>query len=95
MTINKVTVDVVKSWGRIETDEDDTVIQSLIMPAARERIYEYTGLAPDEADSLDSLGVAYVALCVFLYDNRSLDILSDKQNAVVRGFLDAHRVNLM
>lgn len=95
MTIDKVTLDIVKSWGRIETDEDDTVIQSLIMPAARERIYEYTGLTPDEAGGLDSLGVVYVALCVFLYDNRSLDILSDKQNAVIQGFLDAHRVNLM
>ena len=39
--------------------------------------------------------MAYAALCVFLYDNRSLDSLSDKQNAVVQGFLDAHRVNLM
>lgn len=95
MTIGNVTLDTIKSWGRIETDEDDTVIQSLIMPAARARIYEYTGLEPDDADSLDSLGMAYVALCVFLYDNRSLDILSDKQNAVVQGFLDAHRVNLM
>ena len=95
MTIDKVTLDTVKSWGRIETDEDDVVIQDLIMPAARERICAYTGLPPDEADSLDSLGMAYVALCVFLYDNRSLDILSDKQNAVVQGFLDAHRVNLM
>lgn len=95
MTINEVTLDTVKSWGRIETDEDDRVIGDLIMPAARERIYAYTGLPPYEADNLDSLGVAYAALCVFLYDNRSLDILSDKQNAVVQGFLDAHRVNLL
>ena len=35
--MDKVTLDTVKSWGRIETDEDDVVIQDLIMPAARER----------------------------------------------------------
>ena len=95
MTMGSVTLDTVKNWGRNETDEDDRVIEGLIMPAARARIYEYTGLEPEEADGLEGLGLAYTALCVFLYDNRSLDILSDKQNAVIQGFLDAHRVNLL
>ncbi len=95
MTIDQVDVDTVKSWGRIETNEDDEIIRSLIMPAARTRLYEYTGLPPEDADTMDSLGMAYVALCVFLYDNRTMDILNDKQNAVIQAFMDAHCVNLL
>lgn len=95
MKIDDVTVDTVKSWGRIETDEDDVEILDVIMPAARGRIYEYTGLPKEKADNMDSLAMAYIALCVFLYDNRTMNILNDKQNAVIQGFLDAHRVNLL
>nr|DAQ76243.1 MAG TPA: hypothetical protein [Bacteriophage sp.] len=95
LKINEVTVDTVKSWGRIETDYDDVEIRDVIMPAARERVYEYTGLTKERADEMDSLTMAYIALCVFLYDNRTLNIINDKHNAVIQGFLDAHRVNLL
>ena len=90
-----MTVDTVKSWGRIETDDDDAEIRDVIMPAARERVYEYTGLVKERADEMDSLTMAYIALCVFLYDNRTLNIINDKHNVVIQGFLDAHRVNLL
>lgn len=95
MKINEVTVDTIKSWGRIETDYDDVEIRDVIMPAARERVYEYTGLTKEQADEMDSLTMAYIALCVFLYDNRTLNVINDKHNAVIQGFLDAHRVNLL
>lgn len=95
MKMGDVTVDTVKSWGRIETDADDAEIRDVIMPAARERVYEYTGLVKERADEMDSLTMAYIALCVFLYDNRTMNIINDKHNAVIQGFLDAHRVNLL
>lgn len=95
MKLCDVTLDVVKQWGRIETDEDDTMIQQLIMPAALARIQEYTGLDEIQLETRDSVSIPYVALCVFLYDNRSLNVLNEKQNEVVQSFLDACRVNLL
>ncbi len=95
MYVSEVTVDTVKSWGRIEIDEDDSFIDAMILPAAKARICEYTGLSMEELDSSESLAMALVALCVFLYDNRSMNITNDKQNEVIHSFLDAHRVNLL
>lgn len=95
MYVSEVTVDTVKQWGRIEIDDDDTFIDSMILPAAKARICEYTGLTESELDSSESLAMALVALCVFLYDNRSMNITNDKQNEVIHSFLDAHRVNLL
>lgn len=95
MKISEVTVDTVKSWGHIEIYDDDSDIEILIMPAAKSRICDYTGLTEVQIDAHESLTMAYIALCVFLYDNRSMNIVNDKQNAVIESFLDAHCVNLL
>ena len=40
--------------------------------------------------------MVYLALCSFLYDNRSLGSVTDqKQNEVVASFLDGYNLNLM
>ena len=95
MKVSEVTLYDVKRWGRIEIEDDDFDIEGLIMPAAKERLCEYTGLTEAELDKSESLAIGYVALCVFLYDNRTLNIVNDKQNEVIQSFLDAHRVNLL
>lgn len=95
MTVSEVTASIVKQYAAIETDEDDTLIESVIMPAARAHICTYTGLSADALDGHESLTIAYIALCAFLYDNRSLTITNEKQNAVIRSFLDCHSVNLV
>ena len=71
------------------------MIRDILMPAAKAHIMEYTGLTEDDLDKYESLTLAYIALCSFLYDNRSMNILNEKQNAVVQSFLDAHRINLL
>ena len=95
MTIREVTVEQVKQYAIIDHNEDDALIRDILMSAAKAHIMEYTGLTEDDLDKYESLTLAYIALCSFLYDNRSMNILNEKQNAVVQSFLDAHRINLL
>lgn len=95
MKISEVKVDLIKQYAVIEIDEDDTLIRDVLMPSAKAYVLDYTGLTAEDADLKESLTVAYIALCAFLYDNRSLSIVNDKQNAVIQSFLDAHCMNLL
>lgn len=95
MKISEVTADLIKQYAVIDIRDDDNLIMDVFMPAAKAHIMEYTGLSEADIDSKDSLTAAYIALCAFLYDNRSMSVLNDKQNAVIRSFLDAHCVNLL
>ena len=62
---------------------------------SKAHISDYTGLSIEGINQKESLTMAYIALCVFLYDNRSMNIINDKQNAVIQSFLDSHCVNLV
>ena len=95
MTVSEVTLDLIKQYAVIDTDEDDELIKNLFMPSAKAHIMDYTGLDADEIDEKESLTTAYIALCAFLYDNRSMNIINDKQNTVIQSFLDSHSINLL
>lgn len=95
MKIRDVTVDLIKQYAVVDNEDDDSLIREVFMPSAKAHIIDYTGLSADQIDEKESLTVVYIALCAFLYDNRSMNILNDKQNAVIRSFLDSHCVNLV
>ena len=95
MKISEVTVGIIKQYGVIDNDDDDNLIETVLMPSAKAHISDYTGLSAEKIDQKESLTMAYIALCVFLYDSRSMNIINDKQNAVIQSFLDAHCVNLV
>lgn len=95
MKISEVTVSIIKQYAVIEIDDDDTLIQTVFMPSAKAHIRDYTGLTDTELDEKQSLTVAYIAMCAFLYDNRSMSVINDKQNAVIRSFMDSHCKNLL
>ena len=95
MTISDVTVDLIKKYAVVDNEDDDSLIKEVFMPSAKAHIMDYTGLKEEEINQKESLTVAYIALCAFLYDNRSMNILNDKENAVIRSFLDSHCVNLI
>ena len=84
MMIPEVRVETVAGYCRIDTPLDDAdrqVLENIIMPAAKAHMVTYTG---------------YLALCSFLYDNRSLGAVTDqKQNELVASFLDGYNLNLM
>ena len=95
MTIDSVSVDTVKEFGIIDHDDDDEIIEKLIMPAATTRVLNYTGMSEEEILLRDDIALAFVALCVFMYENRSFGIQTDKENRVIADILDGHRQNLV
>lgn len=95
MKISEVTVDLIKQYAVIEINDDDALIREVLMPSAKAYVMDYTGLSAEDADLRESLTAAYIALCAFLYDNRSMNIVNDKQNAVIQSFLDSHCVNFV
>ena len=95
MKISEVTADIIKQFAVIDTSETDGIITDVIMPSAKAHIMDYTGLDEAEIEEKESLTMAFIALCTFLYDNRSMNVLNDKQNAVIQSFLDSHCVNLL
>ena len=99
MMIPEVRAETVAGYCRIDTPMDDAdrqVLENIIMPAAKAHMVMYTGQTPEELDRHAELTVVYLALCSFLYDNRSLGSVTDqKQNELVASFLDGYNLNLM
>ena len=97
MKLSNLTANVCAKY--IGVDESDTegiaMIDSVLLPAAMSRAEAYTGQTLDQLEQYDEVTVAVLALCSFLYDNRSMTVDTDRQNEVIAGFLDAYRANLI
>lgn len=93
MQLSKIPVEVVKMYARV--DDDDVLLQDVIMPAARAHVLEYTGLTEEAADKMPQLAIAFLALCVHMYDHR--DMITDKPqlNRVAESILGSNAVNLL
>ena len=77
-------------------DEDGRKrLETVVMPAAKARLESYTGMKLAELNEHEEVTVAYLALCSFLYDNRSMVVENDRENEVLDSFLAAYRVNLL
>ncbi|GAB4073676.1 hypothetical protein GCM10028778_11790 [Barrientosiimonas marina] len=68
-------IEDVKHYMRIDGDEDDQFISSLI-EAAKIYILNSTGIKPDESDALHQLVVKI--LCVHWYENRGAKDLESR-----------------
>lgn len=93
MQLSKIPVEVVKMYARV--DDDDVLLQDVIMPAARAHVLEYTGLTAEAADKMPQLAVAFLALCVHMYDHRDMSSDRSQMNRVVESILGSNAVNLM
>lgn len=99
MLIRELTAEDVALYCRIDTPLDDgdrKTLKDLLMPAAIAHMEQYTGQPAEELYKHEDLTIVYLALCSFLYDNRSFGTATDaKQNEVVAGFLDGYCLNLV
>ena len=97
MKLSNLTANVCAKY--IGVDESDTegiaMIDSVLLPAAMSRAEAYTGQTLEQLEPYDEVTVAVLALCSFLYDNRSMTVDTDRQNEVIAGVLDAYRANLI
>ena len=96
MKVSELTAEVVISFSRIDEDATDVaLIDSLFLPAAKEYVRSHTGLKMEAMDAHEDLPIAVCALCAHMYDNRSVEVASDKINKVVNDILNKYDSNLI
>lgn len=79
--LSEVTIDTVKEYLRIDTDEEDELL-NLIMLSANSLIKNRLLLNEEEnLDDYEELSIALLILCSEMYDNRQYSI--DKTNIVI------------
>ena len=97
--MNLLEVDTATAASYCNVPDYDTdgikVLETIVMPAAKARLESYTGMKAEALNEYEDVTVAYLALCSFLYDNRSMVVENDKENAVLDAFLAAYCVNLV
>ena len=94
MTANQVSVEDVKEYLRLDDNEDDAAIGT-ILTAAKSFIQSYTGLSALETDKYEDLTAAVLVLVAEMYDNRLYTVESDKINPIAKSIMDLHAVNLL
>lgn len=96
MKVSGLTAVVVETFCRVDGDAaDKSLIESLFLPAAKEYVRSHTGLNDDEMDQYEDIPIAVCALCSHMYDNRSVEVTSDKVNQVVMDIIGKYDKNLI
>lgn len=97
LTINDITVDFLKSYLRLDEDDDseDMLLATLIM-AGKSTVESYVNRPLDSFTKIpDEFAIALLALCSHWYENRA--ITADKYSSttelpfMVKGLLQRHR----
>ena len=96
MKVSEIKAQDVMDLARIDADATDKgLIEKMFLPAAIEHIKGYTGLSDEKMDTYADLPIAVCALCAFMYDNRSIEVASEKENKVVREIVEKYSSNLI
>ncbi len=98
MKISEITTDSLINYLRLSPEKIDEKEIAEIKPfleTAREFIYSYTGLQPEEADNHEDFTIAVYVLVQDMYDNRCFYVDKNNLNKVVETILNMHRENLI
>lgn len=96
MKVSDLTSEVVVLFCKIDGDATDkALIDKLFLPAAKAHIQKHTGLTSNEMDAYEDLPIAVCALCSHMYDNRSVEVTSEKVNQVVMDIIGKYDKNLI
>ena len=83
MIIPDITLEIAKAHARVDTKDDDSVIEGVYMPAALAYLQSYTGLQEDEINALEDMTLAYLALVTHFIDHRGVVDSGDKLSLVI------------
>lgn len=96
MKVSELTGDFIATFCRVDDDATDkTLIETLFLPAAKKYVMGHTGLTEEEMDLHEDIPIAICALCGHMYDNRSVEVTSDKVNQVVMDIIGRYDRNLI
>ena len=96
--ISEITVENLINYLRLspeEMEEKETAEIKTFLKTAKEFIYSYTGLTPEEADKHEDFTIAVYVLVQDMYDNRCFYVDKNSLNKVVETILNMHRKNLI
>lgn len=96
--MSEITVENLINYLRLsneETEEKEMSEIKTFLEIAKEFIYSYTGLTPEEADNHEDFTIAVYVLVQDMYDNRCFYIDKSNLNKVVETILNMHRINLL
>lgn len=96
MKASEITSKEVIILSRIDEDAPDLyLIDSMFLPAAKAHIRGIVGMTDEELDQYEDIPIAICALCAHFYDNRSVEIASEKVNQVVADIIGKYDKNLI
>lgn len=94
MTISTLTAALVKDYCGISDTDSDTLIENVLMPAAKEYIKGYTGLTEAELDEHEDLTTAYCVLINDMFTQRDYTISMHRQvSPTVKTILSLYAAN--
>lgn len=94
MKISQLNCQTVKDYLRITSKDEDVIIET-ILSAATQYVKSNTGLDDAALDGFEDITVALLILCADMYDNRQMQVATDKQNPVVEKILALHCINYL
>lgn len=94
MKISEITPENLKQYMRVDSDDEDTFIKSILV-GAKAYIKGYTGLDDVVIDEKEDLSLVVYVLCSEMYDNRQYTVDKVTVNPIIKSILDMHSINLL
>ncbi|MBQ3916437.1 MAG: phage gp6-like head-tail connector protein [Ruminococcus sp.] len=96
MRISDLTAAVVKDYCGISDEDSDTIINDVLLPAAKAYIRGFTGLTEEQCDEHDDLTTACMVLVNDMFTSRDYTLSSHRQvSPTVRTILSLYAVNYL
>ena len=94
MVTSEITLDIAKQYLRIDGNDDDVLITAIIS-AAKAQAKSFTGLTTEEMDSYEDIPIAVLSLIADMYDVRQATLNGTQLNPTVYQILGSHSKNLI
>ncbi|HAR73068.1 MAG TPA: phage gp6-like head-tail connector protein [Flavobacteriaceae bacterium] len=95
MKVSEIKVSDIKTYGRIDIDDEDLIL-TMILASAKQYVMSYTGLTAEAIDEKEDISLAVLAICVEMYEKRQLTTEKEsKVNLVIDSILSMYSVNLL
>lgn len=94
MKVSEMTVEHLKNYMRVDTNNDDTFIETILV-GTKAYIKGYTGLDDVGIDLKEDLSLVIYVLCSEMYDNRQYTVDKGTINPIIKSILDMHSINLL
>ncbi len=92
MKMSEIKTDDLKKYLRVDGNEDDVFITTVI-DAAKQYVRTYTAQEDKFLDEYSDIVMAVFALCADMYDVRQVTVANDKVNPLVKQILDSYSRN--